>query len=348
MRTILHMDMDCFFAQIEERESPHFKGKPIVVGADPREGRGRGVVSTCNYEARKYGVRSGMPISKSYQLIPGGVFLPVNMELYKKVSHSIFKIAEKYSKKIEKVSLDEAYIDLTGKVDSFKEAEKKGGIIREEVFEKENLTCTVGIGENKMMAKIACELAKPNGLMSISLFDSSVVLSEMDVEVIPGIGPKTKKKISAYLDKKEVRVRDAKKITKREFLKLLGKRGGEFYYKLRGKDDSPVESKKKTRSIGKEHTFKRDTKELKKIIEVFKRMVFSVAKRSNERNIAIKGVVVTCRYEDFKTHSRQTSFPADFYKGEFLYKKSLPSLFGFLTGNSKRIRLVGFRAKIKE
>jgi len=136
-RIILHLDMDYFFAQIEERENPQFKGKPVVVGADPKGGKGRGVVSTANYEARKYGIKSGMPISKAYQLCPNAIFLPVNVELYEKVSDEIMEIVKKYSPVYEIVSLDEAYLDISF-CKNWKEAENLGKKLKKEIFEKEN------------------------------------------------------------------------------------------------------------------------------------------------------------------------------------------------------------------
>jgi DNA polymerase IV (DinB-like DNA polymerase) len=206
-RIILHCDMDYFFAQIEERENPQFKGKPVVVGADPKGGKGRGVVSTCNYIARKYGIFSGMPISKAYKLCPNAIFLPVNIDFYKKVSEKIMKIAKRYSPIFEIVSLDEAYLDLTSNSnvlenirisklkEAFREAEKIGKSLKEEIFEKEKLTYTVGIGPNKLVAKIATECAKPNGLLVLTPENAEKFLEPLDIEKIPGIGPKTAEKL---------------------------------------------------------------------------------------------------------------------------------------------------------
>lgn len=347
MAVIIHIDMDYFFAQVEERENPHFKGKPVVVGSDPKEGKGRGVVSTCNYEARKYGVKSGMPISKSYQLVPHAIFLPVNMNFYKKVSASVFKIIEGYTKKMEKVSLDEAYIDVTKEAGSFKKAKEKALKIKEEIFKKESLTCTAGVGENKMMAKIACEIGKPNGLKVILPSETKKILSSMDVAVIPGIGPKTKEKIKNYLKEKEVRIKDAKRIKKSELENLFGKRGKDFFYKFRGRDDSPVVENRKTKSVGREHTFAEDTKDAEKIMKTYKKLIASTLLSVRRKKLKIKGVVVTCRFEDFDTHTKQVSFKVGDYSEEDLYKKSLPLLLSFLTKN-KKIRLIGFRSLVVE
>ncbi len=341
---ILHIDMDYFFAQIEERENPQFKGKPVVVGADPKEGKGRGVVSTCNYEARKFGIKSGMPISRAYKLCPQAIFLPVNMQLYKRVSRAVFQIAQKFSSKMERVSLDEAYIDLTGRVGSYKEARREGEDLRKIVFEKERLTCSIGVSKNKMMAKIACELAKPDGIRIITPVQAAKTIASMKVETIPGIGPKTRQFIEKKLKKKDPQIRDALVFSKSELADFFGKRGEEFYYKLRGIDKSPVEEKKEAKSVGKEHTFQKDTRDAKMIIKVFKRLVGDV--HSQVKDKKINGLTVVCRYEDFETHTKQISFDAGKYTEEFLYKKSISLLLKFLTQSNKKIRLIGFRVKI--
>jgi DNA polymerase IV (archaeal DinB-like DNA polymerase) len=345
-RIILHIDMDYFFAQIEERENPHFQGKPVVVGADPKEGKGRGVVSTCNYKAREYGIKSGMPISRAYKLCKEAVFLPVNMSLYKRVSFSVFQIIKKKFKEIERVSVDEVYIDITKEAKSFKKAEIMGVSIKKEIYQKESLTCSVGIGENKMIAKIACEIAKPNGIKVIRPSLSKKVISAMDADVIPGIGPKTKKIIEDYLNKENLKVKDAYKISKRELLELLGKKGGEFYYKLRGVDNSPIQSTRSVKSVGREHTFQKDTRNPEKITKVFKKMVLEVAKEAQNKKLKIKGVTVVCRFEDFETHTRQKTFPIGDYNVDFLYKKSVPLLLKFLIESNKKIRLIGFRLAV--
>ncbi len=342
-RIILHIDMDYFFAQVEERENPHFRGKPVVVGADPKEGKGRGVVSTCNYEARKYGIRSGMPISRAYKLFPEAVFLPVNMHFYEKVSVSIFDIVRKNVGEVELVSLDEAYADITKKAGSYKKAEEIGERIRKMVFRKEKLTCTVGIGENKMMAKIACEEAKPNGIKTVKSTESLKFIEKMKVEKIPGIGPKTREVMEKHLGKKNLKIKDARKIKKEKLVDLFGKRGGDFYNKLRGVDKSSVETERDVKTVGKEHTFQEDTRDPQKITKTFKGLVFSVSKKVERESLSTKGVVVVCRFEDFETHTRQTSFPKGDYDSDFFYKKSVPLLLRFLTESNKKIRLVGFR-----
>ncbi len=343
-RIILHLDMDYFFAQIEERENPHFKGKPLIVGADPKKGKGRGVVSTCNYEAREYGIRSGMAISRAYKLCPTAIFLPVNMSLYKRVSGSVFKVIQKSFSKFEKVSLDEVYIDITKEVKGFGSAEIEGKNLQKGIDKKERLKCSVGISGNKMMAKIACELAKPNGVKVIVPKNSVRVISKMGVEIIPGVGPKTRKIIEKKVNKKDPQVSDTHILSKRELIDLLGKRGGDFYYKFRGIDSSPVEEKKKAKSVGREHTFQKDTRDSAEIIKTFKRIINDVTKEVDKKRV--KGLTVICRFEDFQTQTKQISFDVRKKNAEFFYKKSVPLLLGLLTKSNKKIRLIGFRVRI--
>src|SRR3972149_11287926 len=163
-RIIFHVDMDQFFAGIEEREHPEIRGKPVVVGADPKEGKGRGVIATCNYEARKYGIKSGMPISTAWQKCPSAIFLPVRFELYGEASHAVMKIFRQYADKFEQMSVDEAYLDVSNRCKSIEEAEELAKKLKKEVLEKEKLTCSVGIGPNKLVSKIAAGENKPDGL----------------------------------------------------------------------------------------------------------------------------------------------------------------------------------------
>ena len=343
----MHIDMDYFFAQVEERENPQFKGMAVVVGADPKEGRGRGVVSTCNYKARDYGIRSGMPISRAYKLNPDAIFLPVNMSLYQKTSSSIFKIIWRDGIRMEKVSLDEAYFDLTKKCKNFQATKEMGEGMRKEILKKEKLTSTIGISGNKMLAKIACELAKPNGIKIIYPSNSVNFIADLEIEKIPGIGPKTKRIIEVYLKRNNPKIKDARRIKKKELINLLGKRGGDFYKKFRGIDESIVEENKEVKSVGKEYTFENDTRSPEEITRIFRELVFSVAETIKKEKLVIKAVVVVCRFEDFETHTKQVSFPFGIYENSFLYKKSIPLLLRFLMENNKKIRLIGFRVVVK-
>lgn len=343
-RIIMHIDMDYFFAQIEERENPHFKGHPVVVGADPADKRG--VVSTCNYEARKYGLKSGMPITRAKKLCPDAIFLPVNMNFYKKVSALIFAIVKKHCSKMEKISLDEAYLDLSKRVRSFKEAVKIGRSIKKEIWQKEKITCSIGVAENKMMAKIACEMEKPDGLKVIYPSQTYQVIADMGIEVVPGIGPKSKQIIARFLGVEDPSVKQAREIKKRDLVDLFGKRGSDFFDKFKGVDNSPVVTKREIKSIGREYTFKKDTRDSEKIFKVFKALSYDVASSLHNKKKRCKGITVVCRFEDFETHTKQISFLPKNCTGKDIYKKGVPLLLDFITKKSKKVRLIGVRATV--
>ena len=182
----MHVDLDAFYAAVEERKHPENKGKPVVIGADPKDGEGRGVVSTCNYEARRFGIASAMPISRAWKLCREAVFLPVNLKLYKKVSANIMKILKSYADKFEQVGIDEAFLDVSKRAGDFEKAEMLAKAIKEEIREKERLTCSIGIGPNKMVAKIASDFQKPEGLTVVEEKDAEKFLAPLQVDRLWG------------------------------------------------------------------------------------------------------------------------------------------------------------------
>jgi len=363
-RIILHIDMDYFFAQIEERENPRFIGKPLVVGADPKGGKGRGVVSTANYEARKYGIHSAMPISKAYELCPQAIFLPINMKLYQKVSEKIMEIVKKYSPKWEIVSLDEAYLDLSHifrdreKVSIEKawiEAKKIGEKLKDEIFEKEKLTSTFGIGPNKLIAKIACEKAKPrselcsttggkpNGLLIIKPNQVKLFLEPLDIEDLPGIGEKTAEKLRVIGINK---IKELKKLSDIKLQEMFGKVGERIFEKARGIDEEPVTSEEIIKSIGKEHTFEKDTRDPEIIFKNFEYMIREVHQELLKNNFSFKTITVICRYQGFETYTKSKTLKEPTNDFEILKSEAKKLLLRFLIEGKKLIRLIGLRLKV--
>jgi DNA polymerase IV (DinB-like DNA polymerase) len=341
-RIILHIDMDYFFAQIEERENPHFRGKPLVVGADPKGGKGRGVVSTANYEARKYGIHSALPISIAYKLCPKAIFLPVNIELYQKVSERIMKIVKKYSKKYEIVSLDEAYLDISF-LKSFKKAKDLAIKLKKEIFEKEKLTSTVGIGKNKLIAKLASEKAKPNGLLIIKPNQTKKFLEPLDIEDLPGIGPKTAEKLRAIGIEK---IRQLKKLSKSKLKEMFGKVGENFWQMARGIDKEEVCQEEIIKSIGKQITFERDTRNPRFIFGKFNQIIEEVYRELFSENFSFKTIIVICRFSDFETHTKSKTLKEPSKDLEIFKKESKKLLLKFLLESKKFIRLIGLRVKV--
>jgi DNA polymerase IV (DinB-like DNA polymerase) len=346
--------MDYFFAQIEEKENPQFKGKPVVVGADPKEGKGRGVVSTCNYLARRYGIKSAMPISKAYQLCPKAIFLPVNLELYQKVSERIMEIIKRYSSKWEIVSLDEAYLDISF-LEDFEKAEDLAKKLKNEILEKEKLTATIGIGPNKLIAKMAAEKAKrrselystteakPNGLLIIKSDRVKKFLEPLDIEDLPGIGPKTAEKLREIGINK---IKELKKLSKAELKDMFGKAGETIYDRARGIDEEPVTSEEIIKSIGKEHTFEKDTRDPEIIFGAFEELIEDVGRELFSANLSFKTITVICRFSGFETHTKSKTLKEPTRNLEILGKEAKKLLLRFLVENPKLIRLVGIRVSI--
>lgn len=264
-RIILHIDMDAFFAAIEERDNPRFAGQPIVVGADPMGGRGRGVVSTANYEARKFGIHSAQPITWAYRANPRAIFLPVDMKRYAAVSRNIMAILRKYGEKMEQVSVDEAYIEVNSNnqalnskqyqnsnPQNYKHMKEIAKKIKKEIWEKEKLTCSIGIGPSKMIAKIASGENKPDGLTVVEPQNVQKFLDPRPADDIPGVGPKT----AAILNKMGIRtIVELRRTDKNKLVEQFGKNGSGVWNMAHGKDDRPVEEVHTIKSVGRHVTF---------------------------------------------------------------------------------------------
>lgn len=350
MRIIAHLDMDAFFASLEEAGSPIFKGKPIAVGSDPKNGQGRGVVSTANYKAREYGIHSALPISKAWQLSqiakaegkPEVVFLPVDFERYEKAHNDIFEIIKKYAEVVEPASIDEFYFDLSF-LKNFKKAEEVCKKIKREIKEKLKVTSSVGLGPNKLIAKIAAGINKPDGFLAIEEKSAEDFLAPMSIREIPGIGPKTEQKLNLLGIKI---VKDLKKFSELGMRDLLGKWGTDLYFKIRGIDGSPLEESREAKSIGEQTTFQHDSLNFIYVGEVFENICKSVFARFEESGFkTFKTVGVTVRFSDFetKTTAKTLKAPSNSEK-EFIIetmKLLLPYLDSRKNPNKKLIRLIG-------
>lgn len=364
-RIILLLDMDAFFAMVEERENPHFKGKPVVVGADPKEGKGRGVVSTCNYKARAYGIHSAMPISQVWRLCPQAVFLPVDAKLYSEVSKRIMEIIQAACPgcPVEQVSLDEAYLDVTYyptlkyRSKGWEKAEKIAKKLRKEIWNREQLFCSIGIGPNKMTAKIACEKAKPSsvrywmsnvseGIMVVKPQKVQDFLDPLPIRDIPGVGPKTAAILKRFFTKRELKVKDSKKATKEELGELLGVFGNTLYDRVRGIDDTPVSIKEEIKSIGKEHTFEKDTRDGEEIFPIFRELILNVVEELREREFSVKTVTVVCRFQGFETRTRSKTLKVASQDWKMFEKEAMRLLLKFLAENLKPVRLIGVRVRV--
>ena len=301
--------MDAFYASVEERYHPELRGRPVVVGADPKGGAGRGVVTAANYAARKYGIRSALPISRAWRLAeaarrkgePEAVFVSGDRSLYQEVSGRIMAIIARGADAFEEASIDEAYVDLSS-LGGLERAEAHAGALKKEILEREGLTCSVGIGPNKLIAKIASDFQKPDGLTVVQPDEVQGFLDGLRIRVIPGIGPKTE----AFLQEKGIRtVAELRGIELGQITEWFGKGGEDLYQKARGISDDAVSNEWERKSVGEQETFEEDTLDPVFIFGRAQELASTVFRRFVAEGFeAFRTVTVTVRFTGFVTVSR--------------------------------------------
>lgn len=339
-RIVLHCDLDCFFAAVEIRDNPQFKSKPVIIGADPKEGKGRGVVSTCNYEARKYGLYSAMPISQAYRRCPHGIYLKPNGNKYYKVSNEVMDILEKYSDNFQRVGTDEAYLELTEITKDFDEAEKIAKEIQEEVYNKICITISIGIASTKSLAKIASDENKPNGITIVKPEKNYEFLKDMNITRIPGIGKKTK----VHFYKKGIKkIGDIINTPLPIMIKLFGKHGRWIWNVANGLDNRKVkEFHEERKSISAERTFFSDTDNFNEILSKFEDINKKIHKSIVKHQITYKTITLKIRLEGFVTYTRSRTLPFHIQDEKSVLKIIL-ELFKEFSNIKKKVRLVGIK-----
>ncbi len=315
-RTILHMDMDAFYAAVEVRDNPELRNKPLIIGALPNE---RGVVSTCSYEARVYGVHSGMSIKEAYRLCPNGIYMHGNYQKYHEVSNQVHQILMDYTDQIEFVALDEGYLDITGSLTLFGGAETIGREIKRRVFETTQLTCSVGIGYNKMTAKMASEEKKPNGFFVIpdeEFFQSMII--DRPIRVLPGIGPKTADHLQHYHLNT---IRDLLNWSETSLQKLLGASGSELYRAARGLDERPVLhlGDGEAKSYGKEVTYQHDMTDLIEMESTLRLLARTLSIGLMEDGLWCYTVTLKIKYNNLQLHTRSKTFTNPIHDAKQLF-----------------------------
>ncbi len=331
--------MDQFFAAVEEREHPEFKGKPVVVGADPKGGKGRGVVSTCNYEARKFGIHSGMPISRAWRRVPNAIYVIPNFKLYVATSLRIMKTLRRYADKFEQWGLDEAFLDVTTKVGNFDEAIKLAEKIKREIREREKLTCSIGIGPNKLVAKIASDFKKPDGLTVVRVKDVEEFLAPLSVRKLLWVGKKTEHKLN------EMGIRtigDLAAFDVSELVEKFGVMGKQYHLSARGIDESEVSERGEIKSVGRETTFETNTDDYDLVLKTLEELALKVHKEVSEREMLFKTVTIKIRYGNFETHTHGKTFASFTNRLQDLQKAARELAQAYLREN-RMIRLVGVR-----
>ncbi|KAF5086337.1 DNA polymerase IV [anaerobic digester metagenome] len=334
---IVHLDMDSFYASVEIRNNPNLAGLPVVIGADPMLGKGRGVVSTCSYEARAYGLHSGMPISRAYQLCPQAVFIPPSMDIYAQVSARIMSIVQNIAGEIEQVSIDEAYLDLTSCV-TYEQAAHVATTIKQAIRQQEGLTCSVGIAPSRIYAKMASELHKPDGMTIVSPTDLLPFLIHLPAGAIPGIGKKSE---LALTDAGIYTIGDIATTNIQVLQDIFGSHAVRLYQIAQGLDREGLRNSGKRKSISREHTFLEDTSDPDTILCSMQTMIYSLQGELEERNIYSRTIGIRIRYPGFITRTKSVTFMQPTRDIRIIEK----AVYGLFTDmwDTKPVRLIGVR-----
>jgi len=302
LRKIIHIDMDAFYASVEQRDFPEYRGKPLVVGGKPDS---RGVVATASYEARQYGIRSAMSCSKAYQLCPSAIFVYPRFDAYTAVSRAIREIFSRYTDLIEPLSLDEAYLDVTEDKPGIGSAIDIAKSIKDAIKNELNLTASAGVSVNKFIAKIASDMNKPDGLTFIGPSKIKGFMEKLPVEKFFGVGKVTAAKMKAMQINTGA---DLKKLTEQQLIAQFGK-SGRFYYKVvRGIDDRPVQPHRESKSVGAEDTLAEDTNEDSVMHGLLLQISHTVANRLEKYQLKGKTITLKIKFADFKQITRSRSF----------------------------------------
>jgi DNA polymerase IV (DinB-like DNA polymerase) len=336
-RIILHLDMDSFYASVEIRERPELRGKPVVVGADPRNGRGRGVVSTCSYEARTFGIRSAMPISQAFALCPHAVFLPPDFTRYLQASADVMAILRSYNFRFQQVSIDEAFLDVTP-MGSFTAARELSLEIKKTILTRLGLSCSIGVGPGRVYAKIASDFNKPDGLTIIKPDDLQVFLAPLPVRKIPGIGKKSEAELFG------LGIRTIGDLAAFDIHTLISRFGqGMICMRdiARGMDNSEVEERDGMKSVSRETTFDTDTCDPQVISLTFSTLVHDVHRSLVEANLRFRTITVKVRYHGFVTKTKARTL-SHFTNDEDIIRSCALSLLREII-DGRKIRLLGLR-----
>ena len=331
--TILHVDMDAFYASVAERDNPELKGKAVVIGMGAR-----GVVSAANYEARKFGIHSAMPVGRARRLAPHAIFLPVDMARYQEVSEHVMEIFHSFTPWVEPISLDEAFLDVTGSQKLLGTGREIAVAIRKKVEEQEGITCSVGIAPSKFIAKLASNHCKPNGMLEITSDRILTFLHPLPIQAMWGVGPKT----AEVLERLGLRtIEDIAKLPRTTLIRALGEANGASLYELAwGRDYRDVTPEEPDRSISAAETFAQDLDNPEEILTEFLRLTERATARLRDRDLFAKTISIKVRFADFSTINRSKTLPLPIDSTHDVYEV-VKGLYQALRIERARLRLVG-------
>lgn len=337
-RCILHVDLDAFFAAVEVRENPSLAGKPVVVGADPQGGRGRGVVAAASYEARRFGIHSALPISQAYRRCPHAVFLRPRGSLYAAVSERFMAILGEFTDAIEPLSIDEAFLDVTESRALFGSGAEIARRIKDEVRRREQLTASIGVAPVKFVAKIASDLEKPDGLVVVGDGEVQAFLARVPIERLWGAGPKA---VERFRRLGVATIGDVARLPLDTLVASFGEAGGRHFHALaHGDDTRGVDPERARKSVGRETTFLEDVADRARVEAVLLNLLEEVAYRLRRKGLAGGTVTVKLRSADFRTVTRQEALPAPANTTEEMWP-TVRALLRRADRTAQAIRLVG-------
>ena len=333
-RRVLHCDMDCFFAAVHVRDDPALAGRPVLVGGEPG---GRGVVAAANYEARAYGVRSAMPSTRAQLLCPQAVFLRPDFPLYRAESEKVFEIFRDISPLVQGVSIDEAYLDVTPCLEAWGTATGVAREVRRRVFEERGLTVSVGVGPNKLIAKIASDHDKPDGLTVVPPAKVADFLASLSIRSLPGVGPVTE----AAMHRLGIRrVRDLRDWEEEKLTQRFGRYGRSLFRFARGLDRRPISLSRRRKSLSSERTYATDLRELDEIETEVGRLAECVSRGLASKELIARTVSVKVRYSDYSTITRARTLALPTSDAGTLFEAVLTLLRKTEVG-SRPVRLLG-------
>ncbi len=338
-RLILHVDMDAFFTSVEQLDTPSYKGRPVVVGADPRGGYGRGVVSAASYEARTYGIHSAMPISQAYRRCPDAVFLPPRFERYNEISEKIMLLLGGFTPLVEPISIDEAFLDCTGTENLFGAPADLGARIKQEIFRETGLTASVGIATNKSVAKIASDLRKPDGLTLCEAGREREFLAPLPIGRLWGAGKKTVRELESMGYRT---IGDISSLPLKRMERLLGRWGEHLWLLANGIDERPVCGEYERKSYSEETTFERDTGDSALVERVLFEIADGLSYKLRSDGASGRTITLKLRLEGFETHTRSKTLPEP-VNDMATIRETAVRHFREFKREGKLVRLVGIR-----
>ena len=334
MRKIVHIDMDAFFASVEQRDCPKYRGKPIVVGGTPKQ---RGAVAAASYEARKFGIHSAMPSRIAQQRCSQLLFVPPRFEVYRQISLQIREIFLRYTDRVEPLSLDEAYLDVTENNLGIASATQVARMIRQEIRRTTSLTASAGVSINKFLAKVATEIRKPNGLYTIPPEQAQTFVESLAIERFFGVGPATAAKMQVLGVKTGA---DLKRLSLEVLIEQFGKRGAYFYDIARARDERPVDPKRLRKSVGVEHSFARDLGSQTEVLEVIRLLASELEARMEKHHCLGRTLTLKVKYSNYEQVTRSLTLEKSL-RGEEAVFEIARDLLGETDVETRAVRLLG-------